>query len=122
VKAHCGLVVELGRQWKVQEGVSHLWTLPSTQWWMRTSRTAELIIKQLAKDFCRVHRKESIAVFCGAGTQVKLNTDESPTVATEYGIRSIPTVMIFKGGKKMDSVIGAVPKNALVQTIEKYVD
>lgn len=31
--------------------------------------------------------------------QVKLNTDESPTVATEYGIRSIPTVMIFKNGK-----------------------
>ena len=30
--------------------------------------------------------------------QVKLNTDESPTVATEYGIRSIPTVMIFKNG------------------------
>jgi thioredoxin 1 len=30
--------------------------------------------------------------------QVKLNTDESPTVATEYGIRSIPTVMVFKNG------------------------
>merc|ERR1739848_696652 len=36
---------------------------------------------------------------------VKLNTDESPAVATEYGIRSIPTVMIFKNGKKMDTVI-----------------
>jgi thioredoxin 1 len=31
---------------------------------------------------------------------VKLNTDESPQVATEYGIRSIPTVMIFKNGEK----------------------
>jgi hypothetical protein len=30
---------------------------------------------------------------------VKLNTDESPSVATEYGIRSIPTVMIFKNGQ-----------------------
>lgn len=36
------------------------------------------------------------------------------------GIRSIPTVMIFKGGKKMDTIIGAVPKATLVQTIEKY--
>ncbi|KAG1669051.1 hypothetical protein FOA52_003969 [Chlamydomonas sp. UWO 241] len=51
---------------------------------------------------------------------VKLNTDESPNVATDYGIRSIPTVMIFKGGKKMDTIIGAVPKATLVQTIEKY--
>merc|ERR1711916_120566 len=53
---------------------------------------------------------------------VKLNTDESPTVATEYGIRSIPTVMIFKNGKKMDTVIGAVPKQTLAQTIDKYID
>lgn len=52
--------------------------------------------------------------------QLKINTDESPAVATEYGIRSIPTVMIFKDGQKMDAVIGAVPKNTLVQTIEKY--
>lgn len=51
---------------------------------------------------------------------VKLNTDESPGVATEYGIRSIPTVMIFKDGQKMDTVIGAVPKSTLTQTIDKY--
>ena len=51
---------------------------------------------------------------------VRLNTDENPTVATENGIRSIPTVMIFKNGQKMDAVIGAVPKSTLVQTIDKY--
>jgi thioredoxin 1 len=54
--------------------------------------------------------------------QFKLNTDESPGVAMEYGIRSIPTVMIFKDGQRMDTVIGAVPKNTLVQTLEKYID
>ena len=53
--------------------------------------------------------------------QYKLNTDESPKVAAEYGIRSIPTVMFFKGGQKMDTVIGAVPKATLVQTIEKLI-
>jgi len=52
----------------------------------------------------------------------KLNTDESPAVAAEYGIRSIPTVMFFKDGAKMDTVIGAVPKSTLEQTIEKYID
>jgi thioredoxin 1 len=41
-------------------------------------------------------------------------------VATEYGIRSIPTVMIFKNGQKMETVIGAVPKATLVQNIEKF--
>jgi len=53
---------------------------------------------------------------------VKLNTDESPTTATEYGIRSIPTVMVFKGGKKMETIIGAVPKATLVQTVDKYLN
>ncbi|KAL5730312.1 hypothetical protein ACHQM5_003149 [Ranunculus cassubicifolius] len=51
----------------------------------------------------------------------KLNTDESPATATQYGIRSIPTVMIFKGGEKKDAVIGAVPKSTLTTSIEKYV-
>lgn len=53
---------------------------------------------------------------------LKLNTDESPNTATEYGIRSIPTVMIFKSGEKRDTIIGAVPKAALISTIEKLLD
>lgn len=53
---------------------------------------------------------------------LKLNTDESPYIATEYGIRSIPTVMIFKGGEKKDTVIGAVPMSTLTATIEKYLN
>jgi len=53
---------------------------------------------------------------------VKLNTDEDPSIATEYGIRSIPTVIVFKDGKKMDTVIGAVAKSTLHATIERYVD
>lgn len=51
--------------------------------------------------------------------QVKLNTDESPEVATTWGIRSIPTVMLFKGGQKLDAIIGAVPKEVLVKAIQK---
>ncbi|KAG6556865.1 hypothetical protein Mapa_001444 [Marchantia paleacea] len=53
---------------------------------------------------------------------LKLNTDESPYIATEYGIQSIPTVMIFKRGEKKDIVIGAVLKSMLIATIEKYLD
>ncbi|MGB3695003.1 MAG: thioredoxin [Spirulinaceae cyanobacterium] len=51
---------------------------------------------------------------------VKLNTDENPNVASQYGIRSIPTLMIFKGGQRVDMVVGAVPKTTLATTLEKY--
>nr|ARW68681.1 thioredoxin [Palisada sp.] len=50
---------------------------------------------------------------------VKVNTDSNPSVATEYGIRSIPTVMIFKGGIRIDTVVGAVPKSTLVNALNK---
>ncbi|XWS09975.1 hypothetical protein CRYUN_Cryun39dG0036100 [Craigia yunnanensis] len=50
----------------------------------------------------------------------KVNTDESPTIASRYGIRSIPTVIIFKSGEKKDAVIGAVPKSTLTTCIEKF--
>ncbi|GMI85319.1 ARABIDOPSIS THIOREDOXIN M-TYPE 4, thioredoxin M-type 4 [Hibiscus trionum] len=49
----------------------------------------------------------------------KVNTDESPDIATQYGIRSIPTVMIFKSGEKKDAVVGAVPKSTLTTCIDK---
>ncbi|MEG4944011.1 thioredoxin [Microcoleus sp. F4-D5] len=52
---------------------------------------------------------------------VKVNTDENPQVASQYGIRSIPTLMIFKGGTRVDMVVGAVPKTTLANTLEKYI-
>ena len=58
--------------------------------------------------------------FAGKFKFFKVNTDESPGIATKYGIRSIPTVMIFKDGEKKDAVIGAVPKTTLTASIEKF--
>ncbi|CAN6245277.1 unnamed protein product [Urochloa humidicola] len=52
----------------------------------------------------------------------KLNTDDNPDIATQLGIRSIPTMMIFKNGEKKDAVIGAVPESTLITCIDKYVD
>jgi thioredoxin 1 len=52
---------------------------------------------------------------------VKLNTDDNQDVAVKYGIRSIPTLGIFKDGKVVDAVIGAVPKKHLVDKIKPYI-
>ena len=51
---------------------------------------------------------------------VKVNTDENQNVAITYGIRSIPTLGIFKDGKVVDSVIGAVPKRYLEEKIKPH--
>lgn len=58
--------------------------------------------------------------FDGQVKVVKVNTDENPNTASEYGIRSIPTLMIFKEGQQVDTVVGAVPKTTLAKTLEKY--
>ena len=58
----------------------------------------------------------------GRAKVVKVNTDENPNVASQYGIRSIPTLMIFKGGAQVDMVVGAVPKTTLQTTLDKHVE
>ena len=58
--------------------------------------------------------------YAGQVKVVKLNTDDNPDVASQYGIRSIPTLMLFKDGQTIDRVVGAVPKATLVTTLEKH--
>jgi thioredoxin 1 len=58
--------------------------------------------------------------YIGQVKVVKINTDENPNTASQYGIRSIPTLMIFKGGQRVDMVVGAIPKTTLATTLEKY--
>jgi thioredoxin 1 len=53
----------------------------------------------------------------GKVTIGKLNVDENPGVASTYGIRSIPTLMLFKDGKMASSKVGAVPKSELKKWI-----
>jgi thioredoxin 1 len=47
----------------------------------------------------------------------KLDVDNNQQAAIKYGVRSIPTLLIFKGGKVVDTIIGAVPKNHIVQRL-----
>ncbi len=49
----------------------------------------------------------------------KVNVDEAPAVASKYGIRSIPTIGVFRNGEAVNGVVGAVPKQVLIQAIEE---
>jgi thioredoxin 1 len=49
----------------------------------------------------------------------KVNVDEAQGVASRYGIRSIPTIGIFRNGEAVNGVVGAVPKQVLIQAIEE---
>jgi len=50
---------------------------------------------------------------------MKLNVDDAQKAATTYGVRSIPTLMMFKGGKVLDTMIGLVPKEKLEEFVKK---
>ncbi len=50
---------------------------------------------------------------------VKINIDENPNTPNQYGIRSIPTLMMFKNGQTIDTKIGAVSKNQLIEWATK---
>jgi thioredoxin 1 len=65
--------------------------------------------------------EEVAAEYQGQLKVVKVNTDQNPTVASHYGIRSIPTLMVFKGGRQIDTVVGAVPKTTLTKTLAQYI-
>lgn len=49
----------------------------------------------------------------------KLNVDDNPVVAQRFGVTSIPTMMMFKGGKLVDRMVGAAPKTALQTFIDR---
>lgn len=49
----------------------------------------------------------------------KLNVDENPNTSQRYNITGIPTVIIFKDGEVQDSIVGAVPKDVLVEALDK---
>ena len=51
----------------------------------------------------------------------KVNVDENQTLAGQHQIRSIPTLMFFKGGQVVDTVMGAVPKQQLQEKIDQHV-
>jgi thioredoxin 1 len=75
--------------------------------WCGPCRSISPIVEALAKEFS------------GRVKVTKLNVDENPATPSQYGVRGIPTLILFKSGKILDQIIGSVPKGRLKALIEK---
>lgn len=59
--------------------------------------------------------------YAGKAGVFKMNVDENMNVPQQYGIRGIPTLILFKGGQEQERIVGAVTREAITRVIEKYV-
>ena len=67
------------------------------------------VIEELASDYA------------GKAVVAKLNVDENPKIAAQYGIRSIPSLLVFKNGKVVDQMVGALPKNMIATKLDEHI-
>jgi thioredoxin 1 len=75
--------------------------------WCGPCRAISPIVEDLAKEFS------------GRVKIAKLNVDENPSTPSQYGVRGIPALILFKEGKVLDQIVGSVPKARLKALIEK---
>lgn len=57
----------------------------------------------------------------GKASVYKMNVDENMNVPQRYGIRGIPTLIVFKNGQEQERIVGAVSREAIAKAVEKYV-
>lgn len=76
--------------------------------WCGPCRAIAPIVEEIAREYE------------GKLTVAKLNTDENPTTAQKYSIAGIPSLYLFKNGKVVEQVVGAVPKTTLLDAINKH--
>ena len=74
--------------------------------WCGPCRTIAPTIEELASEYE------------GRAKVVKLDVDNNPQTAMKYGIRSIPSLLFFKGGKPVDQMVGVVPKRVLAEKLD----
>lgn len=77
--------------------------------WCGPCKIVGPIVEELATEY-----KDKVDV-------VKMNVDDNPQVSGQYGVMSIPTLMVFKNGQPVKSTIGAQPKEALKQMVDEAI-
>ncbi len=75
--------------------------------WCGPCKSIGPVVEELSKEYA------------GRIKVTKLNVDENPATPGQYGVRGIPTLILFKGGKVLEQIVGAVPKTRLTAMIEK---
>ena len=75
--------------------------------WCGPCRMVAPVVEELAEDYD------------GKVNFVKINVDDSPKIASQYGIMSIPTLMVFKDGKPVANIIGFRPKDELKKSLDE---
>ena len=61
------------------------------------------------------------AEFAGRMRVAKLNVDENPVTAERFQIQSIPALLLFKGGREVDRIIGAQPKSEILRHVQRII-
>ena len=77
--------------------------------WCGPCKAIAPVVDELAKDYA------------GRLKVVKMNVDDNPNTPSKYGVRSIPNLLLFKGGQVKDQIVGAVPKAVLVKAVDQVV-
>jgi thioredoxin 1 len=75
--------------------------------WCGPCRAIAPVVEQLAKEYE------------GKVKMVKVNIDDNPRVPTQYDVRSIPTLLLFKDGKVLGQIVGAVPRPKIEELVKK---
>ncbi len=77
--------------------------------WCGPCRMIAPTVEAIAEEY-----QEKVSVY-------KMNVDENMNVPQQFGIRGIPTLILFKGGQEQERIVGAVTREAIARVIEKYV-
>ena len=66
--------------------------------------------------------EELAAEYAGRLTMAKLDADQNPELMQQYGVLSIPTLILFQGGREVERIIGALPKARLLQKLQPHLN
>jgi len=76
--------------------------------WCGPCRKIAPVLEQIQQEFI-----DSVKI-------VKLDTEKYPNIANEYGVASLPSVLVFKNGEVKETMVGMMPKSAIISNIKKH--